>query len=611
MNSTEEFYRSEIKKAIKREISMGNDDLANIITSLGGADPRIVIEIYNEVIDNGIDIPNSEEFDRDIQATRSFIAHALFDFPAPDPMRSQWWFSLDTIEELAIRIYKLCDSKDASFLGSPTVGLFYSHCFKTPAVLLDIDSDILTSVTALTNVDVYQYDVADELPEELINKFQVILIDPPWYPSILEAFLYRANELIEPEGYILCTLPSLFTRPDVTKERLILLGGLLKSNFEVVSIESNLVRYEAPEFEIAAYKDISELINHKWRCGDLLILRTTQNSNLSFPTRIPKLHVESYARDPQKTRFFLCTDRIVDEQKETIKVIDSFESNVSVRAIPIDQVTVWGTNKKGVSLNDITIGQAILNAWKQGKNPEETTEELVKLGYKNPDTNVQDFNKYLELWEDFDKTALRRGPKELENKRNEYVSEFASKPSSRMYEFTPDGFRVDFQRDRDRVLWSHSLKRLANKTQLFPVQKGDQLRRRLVHSIEVMQLASTISSSFGLDRDLTEACALAHDIGHLPFGHGGEYALNSALNEISEAFGGFNHYEHGVDVVRWLENVYQQPGAGGFPGLNLTFETVEGIFKHCYHMGGDHELGQRTLSRKTKHQIYERIHSAI
>jgi dGTPase len=92
-----------------------------------------------------------------------------------------------------------------------------------------------------------------------------------------------------------------------------------------------------------------------------------------------------------------------------------------------------------------------------------------------------------------------------------------------------------------------------------------------------MQLASTIATSFGLERDLTEAGALVHDVGHTPFGHAGEYALDRILNEIDPRLGGFNHYEHGVDVVRWLEDVYRSPGVGGFPGLNLTKETVECI----------------------------------
>ena len=117
-----------------------------------------------------------------------------------------------------------------------------------------------------------------------------------------------------------------------------------------------------------------------------------------------------------------------------------------------------------------------------------------------------------------------------------------------------------------------------------------------------MQLASTIATAFGLDRGLTEAGALAHDLGHTPYGHAGEHALDATLNEIDERLGGFNHYEHGVDVVRWIEDVYQSPGAGAFPGLNLTLQTVECIFGHTYYRGEEDRFGLRALSKRTKHK---------
>jgi len=171
----------------------------------------------------------------------------------------------------------------------------------------------------------------------------------------------------------------------------------------------------------------------------------------------------------------------------------------------------------------------------------------------------------------------------MEDLQSRYQTHFASaKPTGRPDRLDGDGFRLDFQRDRDRVLWSQSLKRLASKSQMYSANGDSSLRRRLSHSIEVMQLASTISTSFGLNRDLTEAGALAHDLGHTPFGHAGEDALNKALDAIAPEFGGFSHYEHGVDVVRWLENVYRSPGADGVPGLNLTYETMECIMKHTF-----------------------------
>jgi dGTPase len=163
-----------------------------------------------------------------------------------------------------------------------------------------------------------------------------------------------------------------------------------------------------------------------------------------------------------------------------------------------------------------------------------------------------------------------------------------------------DPFRGQYQRDRDRILWSSGLRRLSNKTQLFPVEHDDDLRQRLTHSIEVFQLASTIGTSFGLDGALIEAGALAHDIGHTPFGHAGEHALDKLLNLVSPELGGFNHYEHGVDVIRYLEGPYHVSPATPFAGLNLTPEISECVLKHTYCHGGSSFASEQLLAR-SKH----------
>jgi dGTPase len=243
----------------------------------------------------------------------------------------------------------------------------------------------------------------------------------------------------------------------------------------------------------------------------------------------------------------------------------------------------------------------VLSAWAIGTTAIAVASHLRENGYGQADAIVEEFQRNLNLWEEKEAARSRRGPTEMAQHLKSYLSVHAAHPSPRTYEFSPDGFRQGFQRDRDRILWSTSLRKLANKTQAFPVENDDLLRGRLAHSIEVLQLASTIATSFGLDRDLTEAGALAHDVGHAPFGHAGEYALNSVLTEISPNFGGFNHYEHGVDVVRWLEDAYQSPGAGGFPGLNLAPETVECIFKHTFFRGFE-SLGQQAIAQTTKHE---------
>ena len=131
--------------------------------------------------------------------------------------------------------------------------------------------------------------------------------------------------------------------------------------------------------------------------------------------------------------------------------------------------------------------------------------------------------------------------------------------------------RSVFQRDRDRIVHSAAFRRLEHKTQVFVYHEGDHYRTRLTHSLEVAQIARSVSRELGLDEDLAEALALAHDLGHTPFGHAGEDALNAAM----EPFGGFDHNAQAVRVLTAFERRY-----AAFDGLNLTWETLEGVAKH-------------------------------
>lgn len=132
--------------------------------------------------------------------------------------------------------------------------------------------------------------------------------------------------------------------------------------------------------------------------------------------------------------------------------------------------------------------------------------------------------------------------------------------------------RSEYQRDRDRIVHCAAFRRLEYKTQVFVNHEGDLFRTRLTHSIEVAQIGRSIARALDLNEDLTEAVALAHDLGHTPFGHAGQDALNACMQE----FGGFEHNLQSLRVVDVLEERYAD-----FPGLNLTFEAREGILKHC------------------------------
>jgi dGTPase len=133
-------------------------------------------------------------------------------------------------------------------------------------------------------------------------------------------------------------------------------------------------------------------------------------------------------------------------------------------------------------------------------------------------------------------------------------------------------YRSPFQRDRDRIVHSAAFRRLEYKTQVFVNHEGDMFRTRLTHTLEVTQIARTVARALSLNEDLTETIALAHDLGHAPFGHAGQTALNRCMQE----FGGFEHNRQSLRIVQYLEDRYL-----AFRGLNLLFESREGILKHC------------------------------
>src|SRR5262245_40964999 len=146
--------------------------------------------------------------------------------------------------------------------------------------------------------------------------------------------------------------------------------------------------------------------------------------------------------------------------------------------------------------------------------------------------------------------------------------------------------RTAFQRDRDRIIHATAFRRLTYKTQVFLFHEGDHYRTRLTHSLEVAQIARAIARMLGLDEDLAEALALAHDLGHPPFGHAGERALAEAM----APYGGFDHNAQSLKVVTRLERKY-----AGFDGLNLSMETLEGLAKHNGPVPGDGATGQEVL----------------
>ncbi|MEP5152190.1 deoxyguanosinetriphosphate triphosphohydrolase [Planktotalea sp.] len=159
--------------------------------------------------------------------------------------------------------------------------------------------------------------------------------------------------------------------------------------------------------------------------------------------------------------------------------------------------------------------------------------------------------------------------------------------------------RTCFQRDRDRIIHSSAFRRLKHKTQVFVEHEGDYFRTRLTHSIEVAQVARTMSGALGLNEELTEAIALAHDLGHTPFGHTGE----DALDALMQPYGGFDHNAQAVKIVTSLERHYAE-----FDGLNLTWETLEGLAKHNGPVTG--ELPHALSGYNARHDLELHTHAS-
>ena len=150
-------------------------------------------------------------------------------------------------------------------------------------------------------------------------------------------------------------------------------------------------------------------------------------------------------------------------------------------------------------------------------------------------------------------------------------AQFSAESRGREHQETPPDWRTEYQRDRDRVIHSRAFRRLEYKTQVFLNGTGDHLRTRLTHTMEVAAIARNIARALRLNEDLSETIALAHDLGHSPFGHKGE----AVLNRLMKDHGGFEHNRQSLRVVEWLEQKYPR-----FPGLNLTWEVREGLIKH-------------------------------
>lgn len=601
MTPTEEneTFRREVIRRIRAAVGSGAVDFTSVLRGCEGADPVLVKELYDiEFPDRPLTTQSTTDVRLDPADPRLSLR-----LPAPDPAKSQWWFTSTAIGYLSDLVQAratLFENPRVLCIGAPSIGHYLAHRGHSVDIL-DIDRDVIKALHPLPALcSMYQYDAADPVPADLAGRATVAILDPPWYESAIRTFLGRALDGLQLGGEAIVTMPPRLTRPGIEASRAALLSDLMKTGHELLALEHNSVAYQVPRFELAALRRTNTFAAIPWRSGDVLHIRKGTGT-LSNSAPLQKSGGRAFSRDSREFRVFLKGSATLPDTV-AVSVLDRYSHNISTRAHAGEDPDVWSTEKVGLHIGRVDAVIAALEAWQdRSKNKASALEELSAAhGEAVARDLVERLDSALQLWSRFAEPPPLRTDDEIESIKAKGLTSWATKPSTRERSDPSDTFRGAFQRDRDRVLWSSALRRLSNKTQLFPAAYDDQLRQRLTHSIEVFQLATTIGTSFGLDRDLIEAGALAHDVGHTPFGHAGEHALSKLLNELDKKLGGFNHYEHGVDVVRWLEGPYYVSNATQFFGLNLTPEVLECILKHTYCHSKD-EFSTEQLLQRSKH----------
>jgi len=574
-------YKSELIDKIKFLLDSFTDDLDEIIRELGSVDITVALEIFSELKASGYMETcetKRQKFDQSRKLARKQTSEFIYNMPSANIMFSQWWFTIDTIEKLCFEIKKRTLDGKVVFLGTPTLAYYYNRVFGGNIFFVDIDTDIVNLMQD-AGVESMELDLSSKQFVYPHGKADCVVIDSPWYEKYINLFIKQASNNLKKNGLLFCVTPPLLTRPNILDERNRLCETILKMNYTILALETNYVDYSIPGFEGEVFKEISTNAHVAWRRADMLI--ACLNEEYCYDIELQENDVfEIYhsSDKSEKKRVFLKKEKQSSEQEVWFNRIIEFSKELSARKNKHEQVHLWTSDQYGYSINNYEKTKVLLQAWEKGKSLTEALSDFEDTQCEE----ILELNKNIKLWVD-ENHNHRRTAKVLIDKQNEYYSNVAVKDTeaSKKQKNKNDGYRLEFQRDRDRVIWSESFRNLANKCQVvsFADNEKHPLRTRLTHSIEVMELATTIGTAFGLNRDLIETGALAHDIGHTPFGHAGEYALNKVLQYLNPKLW-FNHYEHGLDVVQYIENPYYT--STGYHGLDLSKQTLDCIAKHTF-----------------------------
>ena len=334
-------YEQHVRECVRAALTSGASDLNEVLQETQGADPVLVAKLIDAERAKATVVHIGGSF-----ITQDDTSSISYRLPAPDPSRSQWWFSTRGLSYIStiVRAQAARLSPCRIFsLGTPTLGWNLARSGIKMSVL-DVDRDVISSLKPLTDdVDLIEYDAADELPSELIESFDIAVLDPPWYSEAIYTFLSRALTASKMMGEIYCTLPGRLTRPGTEIFRAQLIRDLISSGHEILALEGGTVHYQVPRFELAALKHLDGFKGVPWRAGDFLHIRKTSNKSIPKNYFTRNLHKSS-------PEILLNLEFSSGEQKRPARASSRRGSKntlgISARVLTSEKILIFGQVKR-------------------------------------------------------------------------------------------------------------------------------------------------------------------------------------------------------------------------------------------------------------------------
>lgn len=295
-------YRGAVLRSLQAAMRAGYRNFHDVLRRCEGADPVSVAELLKH--EPPIDVSTKGQ-----STAYELLSSLSRQLPAPDPFRSQWWFSSGGIAHLL----NVIDARGALFvtprilcLGTPTLSPYLLERNYRVEVL-DIDKQVLDAIAnSNEHCSTREYDASDDLPADLSQAFDLAVLDPPWYPELVYTFINRAICAVIDHGEILCTIPGRLTRLGIEHFRTELIKQLVNSGHEVLAVERGAIEYQVPRFELAALDRLADFRGIPWRSGDMLHVRKGSGAG-PLPVKVPaKTKLSVFSRNPHEFRVFAC-----------------------------------------------------------------------------------------------------------------------------------------------------------------------------------------------------------------------------------------------------------------------------------------------------------------